>query len=160
MNSPLSILRFTKFSSVLYSMFLMAILVSCSDGGMDASVEDSEFCKVEINGIFQEVEVDTPPKYEGGDFTDFYGEIGGNFKYPAEARENGIEGDCILHFELSKEGRIENVETIQDPGGGIGEAINSTFVQESEGVFFSPAVLNGEPVKVKKEFLIKFRLEG
>ena len=146
------------FYSVLICILFLSFL-GCSDDE-DSRLEDTGLCLVEVDGVFQEVDLDEKPKYLGGEINDFYSKIVAILKYPAEARENGIEGDCILIFEISKEGIVENVVAIQDPGGGIVEASIEAFTSVAEGVVFTPGILNGVPVSVKKELLIKFRLEG
>ena len=82
-----------------------------------------------------------------------------NVTYPAEARENGIEGICVVNYEITEEGTVENIEAIQDPGGRIGESATETIGLITEGVSFSPGILNNNPVRVKKELEIRYKLE-
>jgi len=65
-----------------------------------------------------------------------------------------------LNYEISKEGIIENVVAIKDPGGGIGASSIDALITAADGVIFTPGILNQAPVRVKKEIKIKFRIEG
>jgi hypothetical protein len=79
--------------------------------------------------------------------------------YPAEARENGNEGICIIHYEITSQGAVENISVIQDPGGGIGESAAATIASVTSGISFGPGMLDGNPVRVKKGIEIKFELQ-
>ena len=151
------LIRRTKLFAVLISVLL---LTSLGCGEEESRFEDNGLCLVEVEGVFQEIELDEMPKYLGGDFSDFYSEMYLILKYPFEARENGIEGICILNYEISEEGIIENIVAIQDPGGGIGAASVDALTTVAEGVVLTPGILNDVPVRVKKELEIKFKLEG
>ena len=48
--------------------------------------------------------------------------IYGNLKYPAIARENGIEGQVVIQFVVDKDGSIKDIKLVRDLEGGCGEA--------------------------------------
>ena len=54
---------------------------------------------------------------------------------------------------------MENIQVVQDPGGGIGEEARSSFEEVTTGVSYSPGILDGAPVRVKKELEFRFSLE-
>ncbi|MEL6863772.1 MAG: energy transducer TonB [Bacteroidota bacterium] len=116
-------------------------------------------CLAEIDGEFIEVELDVLPYYLNGGETAFYTAIMKVAKYPPEARELGYEGLSIVDFEISKKGEIENVGIVQDPGGGIGDATIEAVQVVGNGEVFSPGRYNKNPVRVKKQLELRFRLE-
>jgi TonB family protein len=54
----------------------------------------------------------TPPQYNGGKQA-MYKFIQQNMKYPADAKEKGIQGDVLLKFFVSVDGTITKVEVVQ-----------------------------------------------
>ena len=160
-----SIIIFPNWLSPSVKLVILVVIfsvafVACNDAEEESLINDTGLCLVEINDIFEEVELDEAPKYLNGGQDGFSQDIGTKLKYPAEARENGIEGLCVINFEITEEGMVENVVAIQEPGGGIGNASVESIESVTEGISFSPGVLNGNPVRVKKELEIKFKLEG
>ncbi|MEM9544845.1 MAG: energy transducer TonB [Bacteroidota bacterium] len=144
---------FTYFVGLL----LFVMLLGCSD---EEDTILGTMCLVEIDGVFQEVELDEMPEYLNGGNEAFSEDIGVDLNYPALARENGTEGTCVVHFEITKIGTVENIEVVEDPGDGIGEAASSAITTVTEGVSFAPGMLDGDPVRVKKDISIKFKIEG
>ena len=82
----------------------------------------------------------------------------GIIKYPAIARENGTEGTVVLEFEISEIGTVENVIIFQDIGDGCGAEAKRSLEVATEGVSYSPGVLNDVNRRVKKRISIRFRL--
>ena len=123
-------------------------------------MSDTGLCLVEVDGEFIEVDLDESPEYLNGGNDGFSEAIVQEIKYPAEAREMGIEGLCVIQYEITELGTVDNVTAIQDPGGGIGPSAVSTIETVMDGVVFSPGKLDGEPVRVKKELQIRYKLEG
>lgn len=140
-------------------LFIMLAILGCNKDDDDQLIEDTGLCLVEVNGVFEEIELDEMPVYSRGSQKDFYENIIKEINYPVEARENDIEGVCIINYEISSQGAVENIEAVQDPGGGIGTEAIEGVEQVTVGTSFSPGILNGMPVRVKKEIRITFRLE-
>ncbi len=158
MNSLFS----TRINLIALIGFFMAatLFIGCSDDGSDDNfVLNSDFCLVEINGQFEDVALDKNPEYlDGGDdgyLQAFYDII----KYPAEARQAGVEGVSIVHYEITVDGTVENILMIQDPGAGLGEETIEVLMQATEGISFSPGILNNNPVRVMKELRITYKLQ-
>lgn len=150
-----------KFQIVAF--FLIITIVGCSTKEVDndeSLINETSLCLVEINGAFSEIELDEVPKYLNGESEGFIEAIFENLIYPADARENSIEGLCVVNYEITKLGLVENIIAIQDPGGGIGNSTVETIQLATEGVSFSPAILNNNPVRVKKELEVKFKLHN
>ncbi|HZV69533.1 MAG TPA: energy transducer TonB [Saprospiraceae bacterium] len=138
---------------------LMFTSISCHKGEEGTSISDTEFCLVEINGTFEDIDLDEPPAYLDGGHDGFITAMFEVLKYPAEARENSIQGVCILHYEITEQGTVENIIVIQDPGGGIGQSAVSAFETVTAGISYSPGILGGVAVRVRKELKLTYRLQ-
>ncbi len=67
-------------------------------------VEEAAFVKVEIM-----------PSFMGGDLNTFRTWFSGEFKIPAVAAENGIQGKVVMKFVIEKDGSIGGIEFLQSP---------------------------------------------
>ncbi len=67
-------------------------------------VEEAAFVKVEIM-----------PSFMGGDLNTFRAWFSGEFKIPAVAAENGIQGRVVMKFVIEKDGSIGGIEFLQSP---------------------------------------------
>ncbi len=79
-----------------------------------------------------------------------------NIKYPAIARENGVEGTAVVTFVVEKDGSITGANVVRDPGAQTGnEALRvvNTFPT------WTPGKQRGQPVRVQFNLPVKFRLE-
>lgn len=87
--------------------------------------------------------------------------IYGNLKYPAIARENGIEGQVVIQFVVAKDGSIEDINLVRDLEGGCGEAaLKIVRGMNSLPQKWTPGKQRGRAVKVKYTLPVKFKLEG
>lgn len=87
--------------------------------------------------------------------------LGSNVKYPKIARENGIEGQAVIQFTVTKMGDIEDVVVLRDPGAGMGEA--SKVVVEAMNTMplkWTPGRQKGVPVNVQYTVPLKFKLNN
>ncbi|MFZ5439803.1 MAG: energy transducer TonB [Myxococcota bacterium] len=62
--------------------------------------------------------------------------------YPAEAKQNDVEGSVRLKVTIDPTGKVENVVIISGPGFGLNEAARD-WIRKSK---FKPATRGGEPV--------------
>jgi periplasmic protein TonB len=77
-------------------------------------------------------------------------------KYPAIARENGISGQVIVQFVVSKEGDIQKAKVVRGLGGGLSEEA----LRVVNGMpRWKPGKHNGRPVPVTFTLPIKFVLQ-
>ena len=84
-----------------------------------------------------------------------------NLKYPAIARENGIEGRAILQFVVDKDGSVADVKIARDPGAGTGDAAKKVILgMNSMGAKWIPGKQRGRAVRVLYTLPVLFRLEG
>ena len=61
-----------------------------------------------------------PPVFPGGEAA-LAEYLSANVKYPALARENGIQGTVVLIFNIEKDGSITNIKLVKDIGNGCGK---------------------------------------
>jgi TonB family protein len=73
--------------------------------------------------------------------------------YPAEARENGIEGTVRLHPIIAKDGSILQLEVISGHPMLTQAALDAVKQWKYE-----PTLLNGQPVEVDTEIAVVFQL--
>lgn len=82
--------------------------------------------------------------------------IYGNIKYPAIARENGVEGMVVVKFVVEKDGGITNAEVVRDIGAGCGqEALRVVNMMPK----WEAGKQRGRPVRVQFNLPVKFKLE-
>lgn len=84
-----------------------------------------------------------------------YKYIFAKIKYPAKARENGIQGQVIVRFVVTREGVIENPVIVRRVGGGCDEEV-LRMVNEMPN--WIPAMQDGINVAAKFTMPVKFIL--
>ncbi|MFK8005292.1 MAG: energy transducer TonB [Saprospiraceae bacterium] len=78
-----------------------------------------------------------------------------NIKYPATAKENGIEGTVVLQFVVDRSGEIKNVQILRDIGAGCGkEALRVVNTMPK----WIPGKQRGRPVNVQYTLPVGFKL--
>jgi protein TonB len=77
-------------------------------------------------------------------------------KYPAIARENGISGQVIVQFVVSKDGTIKNAKVVRGIGGGCNEEALRVVNEMPQ---WKPGKHNGRAVPVTFTLPIKFVLQ-
>ena len=80
-----------------------------------------------------------------------------NLRYPAEAREAGIQGTVFVTFVVEKDGDISDVRVLRGIGGGCDEEA-VRVVKEMPA--WEPGVQRGEKVRVQFNLPIRFKLNG
>lgn len=58
--------------------------------------------------------------YEGGQES-MYKAIEKELQYPALAKRNRVQGECIVSFELNEDGSTSNFRVLRNAGAGTGE---------------------------------------
>lgn len=82
-----------------------------------------------------------------------------NISYPAEARENGIQGTAVVRFVVDKDGKVVDPKIVRDIGGSTGEEVLRIIEKMKEEVTWIPGKQKGKAVKVYFNLPVKFRLE-
>lgn len=82
-----------------------------------------------------------------------------NVQYPANAKEQGIEGTTVVRFIINKAGQIEHPEMLREIGGGTSEEVlrivkMMNHMEES----WIPGKQSGKKVAVYYNLPIKFKL--
>jgi protein TonB len=75
--------------------------------------------------------------------------------YPAQARQQGIEGTVVLKLTVAADGRPTNVTVNRSSGSA---ALDEAAVEHVRKARFSPALKDGEPVAMTITFRVRFRL--
>ena len=74
----------------------------------------------ENDKIYNIAVIEQPPTYPGGESA-LFKYLGNNIKYPAIARENGIEGTVYVEFVIAKDGSVTEANVKRGIGGGCNE---------------------------------------
>jgi protein TonB len=74
--------------------------------------------------------------------------------YPREAREKRLEGAVRLVGIINQQGNMTNLRVIEQPDPLLGEAALKAVKQWK----YRPYLLNGEPVEVETQILVRFHL--
>lgn len=100
--------------------------------------------------------VEEQPMSQGG-MNGWHEYLSRNIKYPAEARENGIEGTVIVMFEIHENGSINNVEILR----GIGESADQEAIRVVQNApNWEPGMQRGRVVKTRMRLPIRFKIAG
>lgn len=73
--------------------------------------------------------------------------------YPAEAKQDRIQGKVTLQVVIDKEGRVEEVSVLAGP-----DALVQAAVEAVRQWVYRPTLLNGDPVKVQTTVDVNFTL--
>lgn len=79
-----------------------------------------------------------------------------NIKYPAIARENGIQGTVVIQFVVDKDGSVTEPVVVREVGGGCDEEALRVVKNMPKWI---PGKQQGKPVKVRYTLPVKFKLE-
>lgn len=83
-----------------------------------------------------------------------------NVKYPAIARENGIQGRVVVQFVVEKNGKITDAKVVRDIGAGCGEEalrVVNSMNDMSQG--WTPGKQRGKAVRVQFTLPVSFKLQ-
>ncbi len=113
-------------------------------------------CYAEDGAAIEYTPMERRPEYPGGEEA-LLQYLVDEVKYPKLAIENGINGAAIVSFVVNKEGAIQDVQLLKDPGGGCGrEAVR--VVQSMPA--WVPGYHDDQPIKVRYTLPVKFKLES
>ncbi|MBK8562139.1 MAG: M56 family metallopeptidase [Saprospiraceae bacterium] len=79
-----------------------------------------------------------------------------NIKYPAEAKEKGIEGTAYVKFVIEKDGSITGAEIVRNLENGCGEELKRLVGTMPKWI---PGKQRGREVRVQFVLPVKFKLE-
>lgn len=79
-----------------------------------------------------------------------------HIRYPAQARENNVQGTAIVRFTVNRDGTLSDVKVLR----GLSEDIRQEVIRIiSIMPAWEPGRQNGQPVKVAFTLPVRFRLE-
>jgi protein TonB len=82
-------------------------------------------------------------------------------RYPSQAREIGIEGTVVVSFVVNTRGKIQDIEILRDPGGGLGKEAKRVVKKMNElPESWTPGKQRGQKVKVRYNLPVRFTLRG
>jgi protein TonB len=106
------------------------------------------------NGIVY-IMVDEMPEFPGGD-AELFKWLYETIKYPAEAKEKGIQGKVILRFIVTSEGKVENVSVVR----GVDPLLDNEAVRAMNLCpEWIPGKMKGKPVNIYYSVPISFALK-
>ena len=135
-------------------------------GGEEAEFTFADFTEEEI--IVEEVDVkedgeeqvfvkvERMPSFAGGDLNTFRQWFGGEFKYPAEAAKNGIQGRVVVKFVIEKDGKLTNIEFLQSPDPVFNKEIVRVLKKSPK---WTPGYQQDRPVRVSYVLPLDIRLQ-
>lgn len=80
-----------------------------------------------------------------------------NIKYSANDRKEGIQGIVVITFQITAEGKVNDVELLRGIGG---ESDQEAIRVISEAPDWIPARQNGQPIAAKMRVPILFRMDS
>ncbi|WP_020535841.1 energy transducer TonB [Lewinella cohaerens] len=83
-----------------------------------------------------------------------------NLVYPEKARENRQEGMAVVTFIVAKDGSLENIKVVRDPGAGLGDAAAMVIHKmNKENIRWNPGTQRGRSVAVRFNLPVRFKLD-
>lgn len=101
--------------------------------------------------------VETMPRFEGGDLTNFLTWAQTQIRYPEEAMHKGVQGRVVAQFVIEPDGTLDEVSILQTPDASLSDEARRILESSPR---WTPGIQGGEKVRVKFTFPIDFRLES
>lgn len=99
--------------------------------------------------------VENMPEFPGGSMG-MIQYLSSNIKYPAEARDNNIQGRVLIQFVVEKDGSISNAEIVRS----VHELLDAEALRcVSAMPVWTPGTHHGEPVRVRYTIPLNFKLQ-
>ena len=87
--------------------------------------------------------------------------IGEKLVFPAEARNNGIGGQVVAQFIITKDGMIDGIKILRDPGGGLGNAVaDAIYTMNNMKKKWIPGIVESQTVDVLFTMPLKFNINN
>lgn len=105
---------------------------------------------------YEMFDIQKAPTFPGGE-AEMLKFLSANIKYPALARENGIQGTVVLSFVVQADGAVGEVTILRDIGAGCGKEVLRVVSMMPR---WTSGEANGKPVRVRYTLPVRFKLEG
>ena len=115
--------------------------------------KDEEVTEADPDEIFNAVQVAPTP---AGGLEGFYKFLGENYKYPAQARRQGVSGRVRVQFVVERDGSLPDIKVLRDLGLGTGEEAIRVLKNAPK---WNPGIQNGKPVRVRFTLPIALNLK-
>ena len=103
----------------------------------------------------KKVPADTPPKFQGGDVNSFAQWVAQHLRYPAVAREIGVQGKVTVQFTVGTDGYLRDVTVLRSVEASLDkEAVRVV----SSSPQWTPGVKNGRTVTETYTMPVVFQL--
>lgn len=140
-----------KLGSLTTLIFMLITLFACTE---EKLVAQNLGEPISVEEIFKVVE--EQPSYEGG-MDAFYSYLKNEVRYPAIARNNGVEGQVYVQFNIERSGSVSYVSVVRDIGAGCGEEAERIMNKVSS---FKPGKQRGRTVKTVMVLPVNFKLDA
>jgi len=100
--------------------------------------------------------VEEMPAFPGGEQA-LLNHMANNIKYPAIAKENNIQGICVVSFTVNEDGSLSDINVVRDIGGGTAEEAKRVIANMPK---WKPAKQRGKLVKASYKLPIRFHLNS
>lgn len=81
--------------------------------------------------------------------------------YPKSAKDDGIQGQVVVSFVVTEEGKLFDVKLVKDIGGGCGEeALRVVRSMQEMGQLWVPGRANGQAVATEFKLPLHFKLQA
>jgi len=101
------------------------------------------------------VVVQEPASFLGG-MSELYKEVGEALRYPADARQRGIQGKVFVEFIVDKDGTLRDIKAIKGPHILLNE--EAERVMRMMKYDWTPGKVKGKPVAQKMVLPLSFKL--
>jgi len=139
--------RHYLYSVVLLTLFF--VFAACDRDSTTTRMFDPDESVEQFRAEDFEITAKKMPEIIGG-----IGAIQERIQYPETAKDDGVEGTVYLYVYIDTKGEVANVEVAK----GVRDDLDLAAIEAVEPVKFTPAMEDGEPVKVRVSIPIHFRL--
>ena len=138
----------------LAAALLIASNISCISSEKQEEISEKQESRAAEGEVFQVVE--EMPEFPGG-MAECMKWLGQNIKYPAEAKEKGVQGRVIVQMVVEKDGTITNAKVVR----GVDPLLDAEALRVvNQSPKWKPGMQKGEAVRVKYTLPIMFRLSN
>ncbi len=99
--------------------------------------------------------VETMPKFQGGDVMAFRTWVSSQLKYPAEAVEKKIQGRVMVSFTVERDGKVGNIVILSSPSELLSDEVVRVVSSSPD---WTPGMQRGEVVRVRFNVPIDFAM--